>query len=112
MSSYLVDNNKLIFDYQMEVPLDSEEAEKIISDIDKKSLYYDTEIWKEFTKIYCTERQKYIDSHLAKSDKTPDTAPKVNLDTSDLDAAIAKVDELIAKLKTAQLLIVYLNNQD
>ncbi len=112
MSSYLVDNNKLIFDYQMEVPLDSEEAEKVISDIDKNPLYYDSESWKEFAKIYRTERQKYIDSHSAQSDKTPDTAPKVNLDTSDLDAAIAKVDELIAKLKTAQLLIVYLNKQD
>ena len=36
-------------------------------------------------------------------------APKVNLDPSDLDAAIAKVDVLISKLKTAKLLINCLN---
>ena len=38
-----------------------------------------------------------------------DGVPKVNLNTAQLDAAITKIDELIAKLKTAKLLIDCLN---
>lgn len=105
MINYSVDGNILSFSYQMEVPLDSEDAEKVISDIDKKPLYRGTADWQEFKTIYLAERQKYLDRQKAGT-------PKVELDISDLDVAIAKVDELIAKLKTAQLLIGYLGKKD
>ncbi len=53
-----------------------------------------------------------LDMEVSKTAEQEETkpAPKVNLDTSDLDAAISKVDELIAKLKTAKLLIAYLKS--
>lgn len=48
-------------------------------------------------------------NQFTQKDNKVDDAPKVNLDTTQLDAAISKADELIAKLKTVKLLMDCLN---
>lgn len=54
-------------------------------------------------------RKINADNQFTQKDNKVDAAPKVNLDTTQLDAAIKKTDELIAKLKTVKLLIDCLN---
>lgn len=54
-------------------------------------------------------RKINAENQFTQKDNKVDDAPKVNLDITQLDTAIQKADELIAKLKTVKLLMDCLN---
>ena len=91
-----VEGNNLILTTVISLPLDSEEVEQAIAEVNCIFPCSDG-IWGEMKKIYHAEREKWL--------KNQESVPQINLDTSQLDDAISKADELILKLKTATLLI-------
>ena len=102
-----VNGNRLNIKWAFSVPLDTTVYEKAIADADEIV----TDNWTNFIRIYNNECQKYLENtkaaenHFPETKKKVDDAPKINLDTKQLDAAISKVDKLITKLKTAQDII-------
>lgn len=94
MISYTVEGNNLIVRLAMVLPLDSEEAEEAINDVASIFPCKDISAVQELKEVYRAEREKWL------------AAPKVNLDISNLDAAISKADLLIEKLKEIKALQV------
>lgn len=97
MISYTVEGNNLIVKLAIALPLDSEEAEEAINDVASIFPCEDISAVQELKEKYRTEREKWLAGK---------AAPKVNLDISNLDAAISKADLLIEKLKEIKALQV------
>ena len=83
----------------------------IVGDTLNKNLPTPEEIKNEISEAIKTlfRRKINAENQFIQKDNKVDAAPKVNLDTTQLDAAISKADELIAKLKTVKLLMDFLN---